>query len=136
MYADYDVFLFPGLHDTGANAVIEAMFNELPVICLDCGGPAVAVRGNCGIKVPLGRREKVIGDLAAAIRWYNENRAAVLAHAKAAREAVLTHYDWDKKGTQMNERYWEAVQRHSLTHKAGAGAAGCTGTSGLANLYA
>ncbi len=136
MYADYDVFLFPGLHDTGANAVIEAMFNELPVICLDCGGPAVAVQGNCGIKVPLGRREKVIADLAAAIGWYNENRAAVLAHGKAAREAVLTHYDWDKKGAQMNERYLEAVQRHGLTHKVGAGAAGCTGTGGLTNLYA
>jgi hypothetical protein len=30
-YCEFDVFLFPGLHDTGGYAVIEAMFNALPV---------------------------------------------------------------------------------------------------------
>src|SRR5260221_8661143 len=74
IYRDYDLFLFPSLHDTGGYAVIEAMFNELPVVCLDCGGPPVAVRENCGIKVPVGLRGKVVSGLAAAIRWYDQNR--------------------------------------------------------------
>ena len=38
-YPRYDVCIFPSLHDTGGYAVIEAMFNELPVICLEYGGP-------------------------------------------------------------------------------------------------
>ena len=53
VYRGYDVFLLPSLHDTGGYAVIEAMFNELPVICLDCGGPAVAVTPGCGVKIPV-----------------------------------------------------------------------------------
>jgi glycosyltransferase involved in cell wall biosynthesis len=105
LYPEYDLFVFPSLHDTGGYAVIEAMFNELPVICLDCGGPAVAVRENCGIKVPLDSRDKVVADLALAIRLYSRYRAPLLADGKEARKVVLDYYDWDKKGSEMNALY-------------------------------
>lgn len=111
VYPHHAVFLIPSLHDTGSYAVIEAMFNELPVICLDCGGPAVLVQAGCGIKLPLGGRAKVIADLAGAIRYYDRNRAAIPEHGKAAREVILREFDWDKKGVQMNDRYLEAVTR-------------------------
>jgi glycosyltransferase involved in cell wall biosynthesis len=111
LYPEYDVFVFPSLHDTGGYAVIEAMFNELPVICLDCGGPGAAVRENSGIKVPLGAREKVVAGLSDAIRVYAQNRNRVLAEGKHARNIVLEHYDWDKKGAEMNERYAKVITR-------------------------
>ncbi len=109
VYADYDLFIFPSLHDTGGYAVIEAMANELPVICLDCGGPAVAVCGDCGIKVPVGSRSDIVAALAEAIRWYDGNRAALASHGQAARKVVLHRYDWDRKGEEMNQRYHEAL---------------------------
>jgi glycosyltransferase involved in cell wall biosynthesis len=87
------------------------MFNELPVICLDCGGPAVAVRTGCGIRVPVDSRKSVVEGLAAAIRFYDRDRGALLKHGKAAREAILEHYDWDKKGDQMNNIYEETLAR-------------------------
>ena len=111
LYADYDLFFFPSLHDTGGCAMIEAMFNELPVLCLDCGGPAVAVGQGCGIKVPLGPRSKVIAGLAEGIRCYAQNRSALAKHGRAARQAILRDYDWDMKGEQMNQCYQEAVAR-------------------------
>lgn len=111
LYRHYDVFVFPSLHDTGGFALIEAMFNELPVICLDCGGPAVAVSKGCGIKVPLDSREKVVAGLAEAICAYSRDRARLLAEGKQARQTVLTHYDWDKKGVEMNERYLVTVAK-------------------------
>jgi glycosyltransferase involved in cell wall biosynthesis len=110
-YSTFDVMLFPSLHDTGGFAVIEAMFNELPVICLDCGGPAVAVRDGCGIRVPIRSRKSVIEGLADAIRFYDRDRQALLAHGKAARQTILEHYDWDKKGDQMNQVYEETLAR-------------------------
>ena len=110
-YADFDVFLLPSLHDTGGYSVIEAMFNELPVICLDCGGPAVAVEAGCGTKVPLGARTKVIAGLATAIRRYDQERDAIRAEGKAARAAVLRKYEWNSKGAEMNECYQEALAR-------------------------
>jgi glycosyltransferase involved in cell wall biosynthesis len=104
-YPEFDAMIFPSLHDTGGFAVIEAMFNELPVICLDCGGPAVAVRDGCGIRVPIEARDRVIEGLAAAIRHYDQDRQLLLSHGKAARESILERYDWDKKGDQINEVY-------------------------------
>ena len=111
IYTEFDLFVFPSLHDTGGYAVIEAMLNEVPAVCLDCGGPAVAVRENCGIKVPVGPRGKVVADLAAAFLWYDQNRAALTEHGQAARAAVLQNYDWDRKGEEMNRCYEAAMTR-------------------------
>lgn len=108
-YADFDVLLFPSIHDTGSYAVIEAMFNELPVICLDLGGPAVAVTERCGVRVRPGARSQVVADLAAAIRFYEGNAAAVREHGAAARAEVLRRYEWDRKGEEMNRVYLEVA---------------------------
>lgn len=51
-YTDFDVLLFPSLHDSGGNVVIEALSFGLPVICLDLGGPSCFVDANCGVVVP------------------------------------------------------------------------------------
>jgi len=109
LYPEFDVFVFPSLHDTGGYAVIEAMLNELPVICLDCGGPAVATHDDCGIKIPLGPPAKVISGLAAAIRNYDQNRDLVQHQGRQAREVILKNYNWKRKGEQMNEVYQQAV---------------------------
>jgi glycosyltransferase involved in cell wall biosynthesis len=108
-YSEFDVFLFPSLHDTGGYAVIEAMFNELAVICLDCGGPAVAVERNCGIKVPFGARENIVNRIAMAIRFYDGDRPSILRDGKSARERILKFYDWQRKGQLMEQKYQQAV---------------------------
>jgi glycosyltransferase involved in cell wall biosynthesis len=108
-YADFDVFIFPSLHDTGGYAVIEAMLNELPVICLDCGGPALAVQPDCGVKVSLGSRREVRQGLAAAIRRYDQDRSLLRQHGVAARRAIQANYDWDQKGEQMDAVYQRAI---------------------------
>jgi glycosyltransferase involved in cell wall biosynthesis len=113
-YPGYDVFVFPSLHDTGGYAVIEAMLNGLPVVCLDCGGPAVAVHSDCGFKIPLGSRPHVIAGLADALKQYDRDRLMLEKHGQAAREVVLKEYDWDRKGEQMNERYQQALQTYAV----------------------
>lgn len=109
VYPDFDLFLFPTLHDTGGYAVIEAMFHGLPVICLDCGGPRIAVKDGAGIRVPLGPRPRIIALLADAIHKYDENRSLLLEHGHAARNVIASDYDWDKKGIQLNALYERAI---------------------------
>jgi glycosyltransferase involved in cell wall biosynthesis len=118
LYPEYDVFVFPSLHDTGGYAVIEAMSNELPVVCLDCGGPAVAVADGCGIRIPLGSRARVIAGLAAALKRYDQNRQELLEHGRRARRHVLESYDWARKGEQMNRCYEAAMNCPSLPRAA------------------
>jgi glycosyltransferase involved in cell wall biosynthesis len=44
VYRSHHALLFPSLHDSSGNAVLEAMAQGLPIVCLDVGGPA-AVAG-------------------------------------------------------------------------------------------
>ena len=52
IYCQHDVFLFPSLHDSGGQVVLEAMAHGLPIVCIDLGGPKIIVDKSCGYKVP------------------------------------------------------------------------------------
>jgi hypothetical protein len=118
LYPEYDLFLFPSLHDTGGYAIIEAMACGLPVICLDCGGPRVAVKNGAGTRIRLGSRHKVIAGLADALRQYDGDRQLLGRQGAEAREVVLRDYDWNKKGRLLDVIYQKAVAEkteHSAT---------------------
>jgi glycosyltransferase involved in cell wall biosynthesis len=109
IYRDYDTMIFPSFHDSGGFVLLEAMASMLPVICLDCAGPAVLVAEDCGIRVPLGSRREVIANLAAAIRRYADDPALRRRHGRQARVHVGEHYEWDRKGEAMNAIYAEVA---------------------------
>lgn len=69
IYAAHAILLFPSLHDSGPHVVGEALAHGLPVVCLDLGGPGLAVDDSCGCAVSTaGRsREEVEEALAAAV---------------------------------------------------------------------
>lgn len=50
-YSAAHVFLFPSLHDSGGNVVLEALAAGLPVVCLDLGGPSCFANGDTGVVV-------------------------------------------------------------------------------------
>lgn len=86
-YAEFDVFLFPSLHDSSGNVVLEAMSAGLPVICLDLGGPPTMVDERCGIVVPArhGKQEEVVNGLYRALRRYAEDETYHLQCSQGAR---------------------------------------------------
>ena len=43
LYRRHHALLYPSLHDSSGNVVLEALFHGLPVVCLDLGGPAEIV---------------------------------------------------------------------------------------------
>lgn len=51
LYRQHDVFLFPSLHDSSGNVVLEAFASGLPVVCLALGGPGELVSPSNGIAV-------------------------------------------------------------------------------------
>lgn len=51
LYQNMHCFLFPSLHDSSGNVVLEAQGRGLPVICLDIGGPATLVTPDTAIVV-------------------------------------------------------------------------------------
>lgn len=95
-YLDYDVFLFPSLHDSSGNVVLEAMNAGLPVVCLDLGGPPTMVDDTCGCVIParFAHRKEVIarlGDALARIAEDNEYRLNLASGAKDKARAMSWH---------------------------------------------
>jgi glycosyltransferase involved in cell wall biosynthesis len=93
LYRAHDLVLFPSLHDSSGNVVLESLFNGLPVVCLDLGGPAVLVTNDCGRVVDTdGRSEaETVSALAEALLELSAENGpldALSAGARARAEAL------------------------------------------------
>lgn len=51
LYASHDLLIYPSLHDSSGNVVLEALSRGMPVLCLDLGGPRDIVTPASGIVV-------------------------------------------------------------------------------------
>lgn len=92
LYGQMHCLLFPSLHDSSGNVVLEAQAYGLPVICLDLGGPPTLVAADSSIVVCTWRasEEQVVDRLADSIvaLWKDESRRrlmgdAAIRHAKS-----------------------------------------------------
>jgi len=115
LYPDFDVFLFPSLHDGIPQALLEAMANGLPAICVDRGGPAMIVNEQCGIRVSPDNFDQLVADLARAIVRYDQDRALLAAHGADAYRRVTNHYRWDILGEQLNSVYHQVLEGRAGT---------------------
>ena len=105
-----DVLLHPTLHDSGGWASLEAMAAGRPVICLDCGGPALQVTPETGIKVAGISPSQVISDLAEALVRLASDPEGRARLGAMARVRVREHFSWDSKGEDLMAVYSEAVR--------------------------
>jgi glycosyltransferase involved in cell wall biosynthesis len=88
MRTEFDVFLFPSLHDEAAWVVAEAVGAGLPVICIDRGGPPL-LAGSAATAVECFDRETIIRQLAQALTTERFPDSNVIA--SRARELTLAH---------------------------------------------
>jgi glycosyltransferase involved in cell wall biosynthesis len=105
-----DVLLHPTLHDSGGWASLEAMAAGRPVICLDCGGPALQVTAETGIKVAAVSPSQVVTDLAEALVGLASDPERRARLGAMARTRVREHFSWDSKGEDLAAVYSEAVR--------------------------
>jgi glycosyltransferase involved in cell wall biosynthesis len=109
IYASHDVLLFPSFHDSGGLVVLEAMNSGLPVICLDLGGPAMAVRNGVGITIRAGSPRQVAHDLAEALARLAADPELRTRMGEFARSSAANVYSWEHRGEEIRELYATAV---------------------------
>jgi glycosyltransferase involved in cell wall biosynthesis len=92
LYRRHDALLFPSLHDSSGNVVLEALVHGLPVVCLDLGGPAELVDGRCGrVVATAGRSEAACAQgLADALEELAGNHALLRQLSDGARARAHT----------------------------------------------
>lgn len=109
LYRAHDALLFPSLHDSSGNVLLEALAQGLPVLCLDLGGPGTIVNDACGrvVSTAGGNENKCVDALADAIEQLA--RSPTLCHelSEGARRQAR-RYQWRK---QVNRLYEDVARR-------------------------
>lgn len=99
LYRSMHCLLFPSLHDSSGNVVLEAQANGLPVICLDLGGPATLVNGATAVVVGTHGlcEEGVVDELAKAVARLANDEPGRFAMGKAAIANVSETMTWNNR---------------------------------------
>ena len=100
-----DVLLHPSLHDSGGWVCLEAMATNVPVVCLDLGGPAVRVTDETGIKIQAESPRQTVQDIAGALCRLHSDPEMRRQLGRRGAERVRRVFDWDVKGTWMRNVY-------------------------------
>lgn len=113
-FAKNDVLVATSLYESGGLSVLEAGANGVPAIVLDCGGHALSVPENGGVKInPTLPVTTVIDGIAKAIEDYRDSPALVACHGIALGKHLEANYEWENKCRRML-RHYEHVQNSNL----------------------
>lgn len=84
-------------------AVLEALSEGLPVICLDLGGPGVIVNASCGIVVPTAdaNETQVVKGIANAMISLGSMSATELPRLSEGATARANELSWDRLTEQI-----------------------------------
>lgn len=109
-YHEFDLFLFPSLHDSGGMAVLEAMWFGLPVVCFDLGGPGVSVDNTSGRVIATANRseEQVAEAIAEFLRHTLENPVALTELSAGARRRARSR-TWEANVRAMYDESWATL---------------------------
>lgn len=101
---DCDLFFFTSVAEGTPHVVLEAIGNDLPVLCFDTCGQGDAVNDQVGRKIALSTPEQSVKEFAAILNDLEGNRKELrrMAGNCKARQRELS---WDNKARQMVELY-------------------------------
>lgn len=108
-YREHDVLLFPSLHDSSGNVVLEAMAAGLPVVCVNLGGPGQLVNEDAGIAVPPGTHDEVVEGLAQALTTLAEDPVLRARMAQGARTGAWERFSWPAQARRMTHVYQQII---------------------------
>lgn len=106
-----DLFFFTSVNEDTSTVVLEAVSNNLPVLCFDCCGMSAVINDKVGIKIPLSNPEQSVKDFASAIESLYNDRERL----KQMSDNCYVHAEelsWDNKAKQMVHLYEEAIKKN------------------------
>ncbi len=109
-YARADVFVHPSLHDSGGQAVLEAMATGLPVVGLRTGGTAMLVADGAGVLVEPCGPEATIEQLGFACKRLAEDDAYRTSCGVRARDVALSDFSSDAYSAKLAQLLLEALE--------------------------
>lgn len=109
MMQESDIFLFTSIDEGTPHVVLEAIQNNLPVVCFDTCGQGDVVNESVGIKIPLTNSRQSQLDFAKAISFLIENRDH-LNHLRLNCRQRQSEMSWENKIEQVISIYNQIVE--------------------------
>lgn len=105
---DADLFLFTSIMEATSTVVLEAIGNQLPVLCFNTCGFGPIVNSSVGVTIELSNPKQSAIDFASAIRKLYKDRILLdkMSQACIQRQEELS---WNRKSQQVVEIYKQIV---------------------------
>lgn len=112
VYRTKHVLVFPSLHDSSGNVVLEAQSFGLPVICLDLGGPATLVDAGSAIVIATGVKteKQVVSALADAVLLLASDEIMRLQLSEGALRKAASQ-TWSGRINQIADLIYAAISK-------------------------
>lgn len=98
------LFFFTSLVEGTSHAILEAIANQLPILCFDTCGHGAIVNERMGIKIPVTTPDESIEKFSTIIEEFYNNRDKLRACASATNEDIEKH-KWISKAKQLVDLY-------------------------------
>lgn len=107
-----DLLFFTSIMEGTPHVVLEAIGNNLPVVCLNTCGQAASVNDSVGMKIEVTSLKESIDDFADKLAYLMEHKAKLYEMSKAClqRQKELS---WDSKANEMLEIYNTILKNYS-----------------------
>lgn len=104
-----DVFLFTSIMDATSTVVMEAIQNQLPVVCFDTCGFGTVVDETIGVKIHLSNPEQSVKDFADELRILYGDRQRLSQLSENCKERIKL-FEWDYKAQRMVDIYNKCLE--------------------------
>lgn len=98
------LFFFTSIFEATSTVILEAITNQLPILCFDRCGFGPIVSKEIGLKIPLTTPEQAIIDFTEKITYLYQNRDLLQKLAEGCKEKSK-ELSWENKVKQMIELY-------------------------------
>jgi len=105
---DCDLFFFTSVAEGTPHVVLEAIGNNLPILCFNTCGQGDSVNEKIGIKIELSSFNQSVKDFSSKIEYLYNNREVLVDLSNNCYERQL-ELSWNNKANQMIELYKKAI---------------------------
>lgn len=105
-----DIFLFTSVAEGTPHVVLEAISNNLPVVCFDTCGQGDAVNDKVGRKIPLSFPCQSVSDFAKLLNELEDNRSLLKQLSENCKERQQ-ELSWEEKAKTMMEWYVKILRK-------------------------
>lgn len=106
-----DLFFFSSVDEDTSTVVLEAISNQLPVLCFNTCGMSAIVNDDVGIKIPLTTPDESEKEFAEKILYLYHHRNVLETMSENCRLQAL-ELSWDAKAERMANLYDEVIRNN------------------------